>query len=74
MSLQLLEIEKELAGPNADQALAKYDEILIGLENRIAQELDNGLPPEEFKKIQTLREVNILARKLLRITVKNGQA
>ena len=66
----LLEIEKELAGPGRDAALAKYDAVLVGLERRLESAMKEGLSPDEFPKAEALREANTLARKILRLTVR----
>ena len=68
--LRLLEIEKELAGPNKDAALARYDKILADLSARIDAALKAGLPPDEFPRAESLKEANTLARKILRLTVR----
>ena len=68
--LRLLEIEKELAGPGKETALARYDAVLAGLEDRIATAMKEGLPPGEYPKVEFLREANVLARKILRLTVR----
>ena len=68
----LLEIEKELAGPNCETALMKYDAILVALERRIEAAMKEGLSPEEYPKAEALREANTLARKILRLTVRVG--
>ena len=68
--LRLLEIEKELAGPNKDAALARYDKILAELSARIDAALKAGLPPDEFPRAEELKEANTLARKILRLTVR----
>lgn len=68
--LRLLEIEKELAGPNKDAALARYDKILADLSARIDAALKAGLPPDEFPRAEELKEANTLARKILRLTVR----
>lgn len=70
--MQLLEIEQELAGPNREEALRKYDEMLVALGNRLDAALAQGLPPDEFAKCETLPEVVTIARKLLRLQVKNS--
>ena len=73
--LRLLEIEKELAGPNKDAALARYDKILADLSARIDAALKAGLPPDEFPRAEALKEANTLARKILRLTVRvDGEA
>ena len=68
----LLEIEKELAGPEKDSALARYDAVLVALERRLEAAMKEGIPPEEFPKVGELREANTLARKILRLTVRVG--
>ena len=73
--IRLLEIERELAGPNRDEAFARYDAILAGVDRRLADALRDGLPPDEFPKAEALKEANALARKILRLTVRvDGQA
>jgi len=69
-TLRLLEIEKELAGPGKDAALARYDSVLAGLGRRIEGAQKSGLAPDEFVKVEELKEANILARKILRLTVR----
>lgn len=71
--LRLLEIERELAGPGAQEALARHDAVLAGLGRRIDDALAAGVPPEEYPKIESLREANILARKLLRLAARDGE-
>ena len=68
--LRLLEIEKELAGPNKDAALARYDKVLADLSARLDAALKAGLPPDEFPRAEELKEANTLARKILRLTVR----
>ena len=68
--LRLLEIEKELAGPDKEAALARYDAVLVRLATRLDAALKAGLPPEEFPRAEELREANTLARKILRLTVR----
>ena len=68
--IRLLEIEKELAGPERMEALARYDAVLVALERRIEAALKEGLPPGEFPAVEALREANTLARKILRLTVR----
>ena len=70
--LRLLEIEKELAGPEKETALARYDAVLEGLDKRIDATMNEGLSPDEFSKVALLKEANILARKILRLTVRVG--
>ena len=66
----LLEIERELAGPEKDSALAKYDAVLVALERRLEAAMKEGMSPDEFPKVEELREANTLARKILRLTVR----
>ena len=68
--IRLLEIEKELAGPERMEALARYAAVLVALERRIEAALKEGLPPGEFPAVEALREANTLARKILRLTVR----
>ena len=68
----LLEIEKELAGPDAEAHLARYDAVLVALERRLDAAMKEGLPPEEYPKAEALREANTLARKILRLTARVG--
>ena len=68
----LMEIETELAGPEAERHLARYDAVLVALERRLMAAMKEGLPPEEFPKAEALREANTLARKILRLTVRVG--
>ena len=66
----LLEIERELAGPERESALARYDAVLVALDRRLEAAMKEGMPPDEFPKIEGLREANTLARKILRLTVR----
>ena len=68
--MELLELEKELAGADRLSALAKYDEQLIALNARLRTAMDAGLTPGEFAKCESLAEVVTIARKLLRLQVK----
>jgi len=73
--MRLLEIEKELAGPEASAHLVRYDGVLAALGRRIDAAMKAGLPPDEFPKAEALREANTLARKILRLTVRvDGEA
>lgn len=73
--VRLMEIEKELAGPQKEAALAKYDAVLSSLAARIDAALQAGLPPDEFPKVEALKEANTVARKILRLTVRvDGEA
>lgn len=70
--MELLEIERELAGPEKDVALQKYDGMLVALETRLNAALAEGLPPDEFARCEGLGEAVVLARKLLRLQVRGG--
>ena len=65
--IRLLEIEKELAGPDAAEALRRYDAVLAGLDARLAEALAHGLPPKEYERCERLKEANVIARKVLRL-------
>ena len=68
--VRLMEIERELAGPRKEAALAKYDAVLSALAERIDAAMLAGLPPDEFPKVEALKEANTVARKILRLTVR----
>ena len=68
--VRLLEIERELAGPRKEAALARYDAVLLRLDRRIDAAMRDGLPPDEYPKVEALRDANTLARKILRLTVR----
>ena len=70
---QLLALERELSGPGAQDALARHDAVLLGLENRLADALRDGVSPDEFPKLEQLREANVLARKILRLAMRDGE-
>ena len=68
--VRLLEIERELSGPNRQEALVRYDRILLALSNRIDAALKEGVAPDQFQKVELLRDANIVARKILRLAVR----
>ncbi len=68
--VRLLDIEKELAGPGREEALARYDATLAALDARMEAALKQGLAPEEFQRVQAMKEANTVARKILRLTVR----
>ena len=68
--VMLMEIERELAGPQKEAALAKYDAVLSALAGRIDAALQAGLPPDEVPKVEALKDANTVARKILRLTVR----
>lgn len=68
----LLDIEKELAGPDRDAALARYDAVLASLSSRLETALRQGLPPDEYSRAEALREANTAARKILRLAARVG--
>ena len=73
--VMLMEIEKDLAGPDREAALARYDAVLANLDRRLEAAMKSGLPPDEYPKAEALREANVLARKILRLTVRvDGEA
>jgi len=69
---QLLAIERELSGPGAQEALARHDAVLAALDSRLGAALRDGVPPEEYPKLEQLREANSVARKILRLAVRDG--
>ena len=68
--LLLMDMERELAGPGKEAALAKYDVVLAALSARIDAAMKEGLPPAEFPRAAALAEATTLARKILRLTVR----
>ena len=68
----LLDIEKELAGPDRDAALARHDAVLASLSSRLETALRQGLPPDEYSRAEALREANTTARKILRLAARVG--
>ncbi len=68
--MELLAIEKELAGPEKMAALEKYDAVLVALQERLKEALRAGLPPDEFAKCDGIDEAIVVARKLLRLQIK----
>ena len=71
--IRLLDIERELAGPGADAALARHDAVLAALDARLRAALDAGLPPEDFARAEELRKANTVARKILRLAVRDAK-
>ena len=69
--MELLDIEKELCGEDKMAAMEKYDLQLIALSNRVQQALSAGVPPDEFRRCEQLAEAVTVARKLLRLQVKD---
>ena len=70
--MELMEIEKELAGPDRDAAVKKYDDVLVALGARLKSALDRGLPPGEYESCRELAEAAYIARKLLRLQVRDA--
>ena len=70
---QLLAIEGELTGPGAREALERYDAVLAGLDERLADALREGVSPDDFPKLQQLRDANVVARKILRLALRDGE-
>ena len=72
--IRLLDIERELAGPGADAALARHDAVLAALDARLRAAIDSGLPPDDFSRAEELRRANTIARKILRLAVRGPAA
>ena len=68
--MELLEIEKELKGPEKMAAMEKYDRVLVALGERLSKALRAGLPPDEYGRCVELEKANVVARKLLRLQVR----
>jgi hypothetical protein len=71
--VRLLDLEHELAGPDAEAALARHDAVLAALDARLGAALDAGLPPGEYPKAEELRAANAVARKILRLAVRDAK-
>lgn len=70
--MQLLELERELSGAERDVALARHDAILANLDARIGEALREGLPPDDFSRVEQLREATLVARKILRLSARES--
>lgn len=70
--VRLMKIEHELAGPEREETLARYDAILANLAAKIEAALKEGLAPGEYQDAEALRDANTLARKILRLTARQG--
>ena len=70
--MELLEIERELKGEERMAALEKYDRVLVALARRCRAAMDAGVPPEEFRKLEALDEAVTVARKVMRLQVREG--
>ena len=70
--MELLEIEKELAGENRMAALKRYDGVLAALGRRVGDALKAGLERDEYVKCEMLNEAVVVARKLLRLQVRGS--
>ena len=68
--MELLEIERELAGEDRMAAMERYDGVLRDLAVRAGGALRTGVPPDEFGRCSELVEAVTVARKLLRLQVK----
>lgn len=71
--MELLEIEKELAGPDREAAMMRYDRVLVGLAERLRTALREGLPPDEYDRAERLADAVVTARKLLRLQVRQTE-
>lgn len=69
-TLRMLDMEEQLAGPDAPEVMKRYDEMLVALDRRRTKAMDEGLVPEDFQRCQLLGEAILLARKILRLTVQ----
>lgn len=65
--MELLKIERELAGADGEAAMRRHDEVLLALSVRAGEAVRRGLPPEEYARCTQLVEAVTIARKLLRL-------
>jgi len=70
--MELMDIEKDLAGPDRMEAMERYDSVLLGLARRLEEALRRGVPPDEYQKCAELQDATTVARKLLRLQVKDA--
>lgn len=68
--MELLEIEKELAGPDGAAAMKRYDDVLVALGARLKSAMDRGVVPDEFPRCEALADAVVIARKLLRLQMR----
>ena len=68
----LLELERELAGPEGPAALERHDAVLVALDARLGAALHDGMAPDEYGKAEELRHAVTLARKLLRLACRQN--
>ena len=72
---QLMEIERELSGPDAAAHLARHDAVLLALGRRLDAAMKSGMEPGEFPRAEALKEACTIARKILRLTARvDGQS
>ena len=50
--------------------MEKYDRVLVALGERLSKALRAGLPPDEYGRCVELEKANVVARKLLRLQVR----
>ncbi len=70
--MQLLAIEKELAGADGEAAMKRYDDTLVALAQRLTQALKQGLAPDDYAAAEKLGEAVVVARKLLRLSLRDA--
>ncbi len=71
MAIQLLEIEKELSGPDREATLLRHDTVLKAMDERLGDAMSAGMPPQEYARAESLRHAVTLARKVLRLAVRD---
>lgn len=54
-------------------AMERYDTVLRELSVRVGEALRRGVPPDEFGRCNDLAEAVTVARKLLRLQVKESE-
>lgn len=74
MSLKLLSLETELSGPDRETVFARHDAVLAALDERLGRHLQAGLNREDFARVEQLKDATLVARKLLRLVMKEGDA
>ena len=64
-SPMMLDLERELAGPDGEAVFHARDGVLAAVEVRLKKELQQGLPPDSYVQAESLVKAAQIARKVL---------
>ncbi len=70
-TLKLLNLERELAGENAQEVYQRHDAQLADLQRRAKEEAAQPQSPEEFQRLEKLQAGVLAARKVLKFALLN---